>query len=210
MSREIFIRKKVLDILIKTWYNTRMNEEESSELIHGRPPSKFRSPQGIRYTRSLFRDMQQLLAPNDRACDPLYTLQHPWGSLPCFRLLYVAYGDPTGYQLSQDYLEDFSHWQLLMKSAWFRSAKEIWDVELEAKLAAEAMSSIRLFANGSEDVAPAVQLSAAKYLADKQWKKKDVPRGRPSKAEVDGNLKRESSHAADLAADLDRIRLVKK
>ena len=142
----------------------------------------------------------------------MYTLMHDYPGLVNFRRVYVQLADPTGYKLSQLYLEDYDHWTLLMKASWFREAKEAWDKELDAKLASEGLSTIRMFSDGIEGVAPALQLQAAKYLANLEHKK--VPkeaskRGRPTKEEVAGELKTQTQEAATFADDAARIRLVK-
>jgi len=180
------------------------------------PSSPFRHPvTNVRYTRLLFWDQHQLLPIDSRTRDPMFTLHHDKEGLINLRKAYVSLGDPTGYKLSQVYLEDFSHWQLLMKCPWFKEAKEVWDLELDAKLASEGLDAIKTYADGVEGVSPAVQLTAARYLADKAYKRSGKPqssgagRGRPSKEEVEGNLKAETASAAEVAKDLDRIRLVK-
>lgn len=178
-------------------------------------PFSFRHPvNNVRYTRLLFWEQQQLLPNDQKKIDPLFTLHINKPGLINFRQRYVALGDPTGYKISQQLLEDYSHWQLLMKCPWFREAKEIWDAELDAKLASEGLDAIKTYADGVEGVSAAVQLQAARYLADKAYKassKADSAskRGRPSKEEIEGNLKADVASAAEVAKDLDRIRLVK-
>lgn len=188
------------------WYNYSMSSQPTPEI-------RFRNDTNQRYTRQLFVDCQRELTLEDRLIEPPYTLMHDVKGKVNFRKIYVELADPTGYQLAIRYLEDFDHWRLLMKSPWFREAKAIWDEELDAKLKSEGMAAIRLFADGVEGVAPAVQLQAAKYLAGLEHRKKPATekptRGRPSKAEVQGELKRTASDNADIAADFDRIRLVK-
>lgn len=171
----------------------------------------FRNEFNQRYTRQLFWDQHQLLPAELRVREPIYALHR--SDLPGitnFGRVYVQLGDPTGYKVSNVLLEDFSHFNLLMRSEWFREAKAIWDAELEAKLASEGLDAIRMFADGIEGVAPAVQLTAARYLADKGWQKKEAPkRGRPSKEEVKGELKRSVEEEQGIADDLARIRKVK-
>jgi hypothetical protein len=173
----------------------------------------FRSASGARFTKQLFLELWRDLPIENRVRDPMYTLMHEERGLPCFRKLYLEFADPSGYELATRYLEDYNHWELLLRSPWFAEAKEVWDRELDAKLASEGMAAIRSFAHGSEDVNPAVQLSAAKYLADKAFRKTPkapaVARGRPSKAEVEANLKSETQSARDIADDLARIRGVR-
>lgn len=174
-------------------------------------PFSFRHPvNNVRYTRLLFWEQQGLLPIAQQKIDPIYTLHIDKPGLINFRKRYVALGDPTGWKVAQELLEDYSHWQLLMKCPWFREAKEIWDAELDAKLASEGLDAIKQFAGGVEGVSDAITLTAARYLADKAYKRSPKPeaatkRGRPSKEEVEGNLKAETADAAEVAKDLDRI-----
>ena len=173
--------------------------------------SSFRHPDtNVRFTSQLFWDRQQLMLTAQKTREPLYTLHHDKPGLINFRRVYVELADPTGYKIANKLLEDYSHWQMLMKQPWFREAKELWDQELDAKLKSEGLEAIRMFADGIEGVAPAVQLTAARYLADSAHRKtKAAPRGRPSKEEVSGELKREATESSDMAADLARIRSIK-
>lgn len=172
----------------------------------------FRNEFNQRYTRQLFFEQQREMLVENRMIKPMYTLFDDREGLINFGRVYVELADPTGYAVANKLLEDYAHWEMLMKSAWFREAKEVWDRELDAKLKSEGMAAIRMFADGIEGVSPAVQLQAAKYLADGAYKPKGTAapkRGRPSKEEVTGELKRQAADTADIAADLDRIRLVK-
>lgn len=172
-------------------------------------PNPFRAASGSRYTKQLFLELSQELSIECRTKEPMYTLMHERRGLPCFRHIYVALADPTGYELAVRYLEDYNHWEQLMKCTWFREAKEVWDRELDAKLTSEGMKVIRFLAEGNETTPVATQLTAAKYLADKAFRKivKEAPkRGRPTKEEVAGNLTVETQSAREIADDLARIR----
>lgn len=174
--------------------------------------SKFRTKgSNTRYTRQLFAETQNRLVLEKKVIDPLYSLYYDYEGLVNFRKEYVRLGDPTGYKLAELYLEDYDHWQQLMKASWFVEAKAVWDIELDAKLKADAMQEIKKLVS-DEEVAPAVRLSAAKFMATGGHRAKPEPkakRGRPSKEEVEGELKREAELDRDFADDLKRIKLVK-
>ena len=200
----------MVDITSRLCYNTFMADKPSPSTRY--PASPFRSPQtNARWTRQLFWDQQRDLMIEDRLIDPIYTLHHDVPGLVNFRRVYVDLGDPTGYALSQRYLESYDHWLLLMKAPWFRDAKKVWDIELDAKLKSQGMNAIRNLSDGADDVSPAVQLQAAKYLANLEHRKESKPsgRGRPSKEEVQGELKRTAAADKDISDDLARIRAVK-
>lgn len=174
--------------------------------------SPFRGPTNKRYTRVLFYEQWIQLVEEDRADrEPLFSLHQDRPGLVNLRKVYVELGDPTGYALATRYLENYDHWLLLMKCSWFKAAKEAWDVELDAKLKSEGMSAIRAISDGIEGVQASVQLSAAKYLANLEHRKERgaaAKRGRPSAAEVEGELKRTARETSDIENDLARIRAV--
>lgn len=173
--------------------------------------SKFRNKQNGRYTRQLFVENQQTRSNDECTIEPMYSLYYDYAGIPNLRKEYVRLGDPTGYKLTELYFEDYDHWELLMKCKWFAEAKEQWDRELDAKLKSEGMDAVALLAKGSDGVAPAVQLQAAKFLATSahREKKQTAKRGRPSTEEVTGELKKQAEDASDFAADLRRIQAVK-
>lgn len=174
--------------------------------------SKFRNSRNARYTRQLFVENQQVRSNDECTIEPMYSLYYDYDGIPNFRKEYVRLGDPSGYKLAELYLEDYDHWEMLMRCSWFREAKEQWDRELDAKLTAEGMDAVKTLADGGEGVSPAVQLQAAKFMATKAYRDKGdakPKRGRPSKEEVEGNLKQETADAKAFADDLKRIQLVK-
>jgi hypothetical protein len=133
----------------------------------------------------------------------------PW-SLVEFGKAYVSFGDTTGYHMTQAYLNgDYSHWQTLLKCLWFKEAKEAWDEELNAKLAAEGLKTIREIAKDEDHKG---RLQAARILlqrGDASKIRSKGLRGRPSTEEVSGYLK-EAAHAEKaLQDDLERIQVVK-
>ncbi len=171
-----------------------------------------RNDSGQRYTRALFWEMIQEVPVANRPFKPPYTLHGDREGYVNLQRVYVELGDPTGYKLSQLYLENYDHWLFLSKTKWFKEAKIVWDLELDAKLKAEAMTTIRAISDGIEGVPASVTLSAAKFLANSEHRKTPSSasgRGRPSKEEVQGALKEAAREESDLANDLARIRAVK-
>ena len=158
-------------------------------------------------TKILFWENWVNLPFEKRIVDPVFTLHEPRNGLVSFRERYVALGDPTGYKLTQELLfGNYRHWQELMKAKWFLDAKKEWDEELDAKLKAEGLDKIRETAKSDDKQA----LVAAKYLANKEYRDKTGPRrGRPSKEEVQGELKRMSEEEKAIAEDAARLKIVK-
>lgn len=169
----------------------------------------FRTEMNARRSRQLFYEFWCLLPVADRIPSPVFTLHEDRPGLINLGAAYVQLGDPTGYKLSKQYLESYDHFQFFMKSSWFREAKEVWDRELDAKLSSEGLDTIREYAKGEEGVPVSTALAAAKFLANKAYKDKGSPRGRPSKEEVAGNLKQETENASAFADDAARIKLVR-
>lgn len=169
----------------------------------------FRTEMNARRSRQLFYEFWCNLPVDDRLPSPVFTLHEDRPGLINLGAAYVSLGDPTGYKLSKQYLESYDHFQFFMKSSWFREAKEVWDKELDAKLASEGLDSIREYAKGIEGVPSSVTLAAAKFLANKSYKEKNPSRGRPSKEEVAGNLKTETEAAQTYIDDAARIKLVR-
>lgn len=172
---------------------------------------QFRNDCNQRFTRQLFHEQSINLAHEVRAIEAPYSLIGDYDGKVNFRKVYVSLGDPTGYKLASLYLEDYDHWRLLMKCRWFVEAKAIWDLELDAKLASEGLATIRTIADGDETIPASVSLSAAKYLANRDYRKgaNGPAVGRPSREAVEGEIKRQAADAATVADDLARIKLVK-
>lgn len=87
---------------------------------------------------------------------------------------------------------------------YFRVAVEKWLKELKTKMTAEAVEKIR---DLSEDSTPATALSASKYLATHDYSKQGSgpDRGRPSKSELKGELKRQAEILEDDKEAMERM-----
>lgn len=137
--------------------------------------------------------------------EPIFTLYDDKEGLVNVRKTFVELGDPTGYKWAMAYLDSWEHWRILEKCSWFRKALETWRDELAAKVQAEALDIIREIAQRQGDKQ---SLPAARFLAQRAWEKGSV-RGRPSKAELTGELKRAAQAISEEDEDLKRIGLVK-
>ncbi len=160
---------------------------------------KLKSDSGPFYTRALFKEQYYKTAPEDRHPDvwPIFSLHEGDEDLINFGALYVELGDPTGYAISKEVLHSYRHWQALMKCEWFREAKKVWDEELDAKLKAEGVQTLRA-------VASAGNVQAAKFLATLEYKEKRG-RGRPSNEDVKAELKRAAADEKELNDAIARI-----
>jgi hypothetical protein len=107
--------------------------------------------------------------------------------------LYLEHGDPMEYSFARKYLYDWNHWQRLRKNVIVGKHIDDWKRELELSLVSEGVSALIDLALNEKSY------QAAKYLADKGWDKSE--RGRPSKEEVEGELKRRADSDAEFNED---------
>lgn len=164
---------------------------------------------GTYYTSQLFYERYIKMPPNKKVGSPKFTLHRNIEGFVNFGSRYVALEDPSGYKVTQELLNgDYGHWTTLLKQNWFKEAKQQWDRELDAKLMARGLDVMKEIARGDdEEVKPAVRLQAAKFLATRGYVRPEEKstRGRPSKEEVEGELKREAGFQATISEDLARI-----
>lgn len=165
-----------------------------------KPP--YKDPQGRWYTQALFWEPLQDKAEHLWRIEPIFTLYADRPGLISARKTFVAMEDPTGRKWALTYLGDWEHWLRLMKAQWFRDAYEVWIAELNEHLKSKAISKI-LEIMGSENGAQS--LAAAKFIAQEEYNTKK--RGRPTKQELQGELKRAVQQLEVEDEDLERIGL---
>lgn len=166
----------------------------------------YKNESNQRYSKQLFLEQWRTLPIDLRSVEPPFTLNYPRDGFICLREEYIADGDPTGYKTAMRIFGEYSYWEYLNGIGWFKEAKAAWDRELDAKLKSEGVSKIRELAKGDDPKA----LNAAKFLATLEYKKGNtaLKRGRPSKEEIEGNLKEETRNRDAVNEDAARIRLV--
>lgn len=162
----------------------------------------YKSASGHWITKQLFVEQHSLLAEDKRLYEPIFSLNGEPGYIDA-RATFIALGDPTGYLWAMAYLGSFTHFEAFSKSEWFEPHLNNWKAELEAKLKAEAIQIIHQIAKGDSPQA----LMASKYLAGADYKKTASGRGRPSKEEVTGELKRAAEQISSTGQDAERIGL---
>lgn len=138
---------------------------------------------------------------------PVFCLKHDWDSrrsqLIEFHSTFLEERDPTGYRWAQKYLGSYEPFKQMRNAPWFKDFFENEVLpDLHELMKSEALAKVRdIMENGSDGQA----LAAAKYIAEEGWKKK---RGRPTKAEVEGEIRRKARLTSDEEDDLKRIGLV--
>ncbi len=142
-----------------------------------------------------------LEAPGVKDDSVRFSLHNDVEGLINARRSFVHEGDPTGYRWSEKYLDSFQHFERLLESSWFREAFDQWCRELHMKNQSEAIERIKEIASEGADTQ---RLAASKYIAEEGWKRTST-RGRPSKEDLKGELKRLTQIADVTNEDLERI-----
>jgi len=147
-------------------------------------------------TQSLFREMNY----GNTEFDPLYTLkdEDPKGELPSLKQMYIEASDPTEYDFALAAFGEWHHWQLLSELPWMEEYVYQWRTELEIKIRSEAVKVIV-----KESESGKGKYNAAKFLSDAGWLEKK--RGRPSKSEIDRQVKVKAGIEKAIQEDLERI-----
>lgn len=117
---------------------------------------------------------------------------------PSLKKLYIAFADPTEYAFAMEYFGSWEHWKVLQECTWFKPILKEWRKDLEIKLRAEAIATVR-------DAAKHGDVQAAKWLHGISTASEKKGRGRPSKEELEGELKRQVSEDKEMLDDLARI-----
>jgi len=165
-----------------------------------KPPYKGES--GVWLTEALFYQKTFDRPKHRLICRPVFDLYDERPGLINCRTTFVDLKDPTGRKWALTYLGDWNHWLRLMRCQWFREAYEVWIAELNLQLKSEAIAKA-LEIMGGENGAQA--LAAAKFIATQEYDKST--RGRPSKQELDGELKKAAQALSIEDEDLARIGL---
>lgn len=166
----------------------------------------YKNSQGTRFSKQLFYEIWATLFEESKTILPPFTLNTDKPGLINFGKKYMEYGDVTGYKVTMELFKDYSYWDFLMRSSWFREAKEGWDRAIHAKQISIATDALNDIAKNEEDKG---RLSAAKFLFDNGLKGLGLgpaKRGRPSKEEVEGQMKKDAASIKEIEDDLKRIR----
>lgn len=159
------------------------------------PP--YRGPGGHYLTRVLFVDLPKTHPSVEDKYVPVFSLYGPVDGYIDARATFIELRDPTGRLWAERYLGSFEHWKRLSESSWFAPELTKWREELNAIFTSEAILRIQQIAASESTQA----LAASKYLAEQGWV--SSKRGRPTKAEIQGELKREvrklEAHEEDMA-----------
>jgi|TARA_R110002012_G_scaffold65654_2_gene172284 hypothetical protein len=157
--------------------------------------NKFKDSGGKWRTQGLF--LETSYDPN--AMFTLTDTDKTWkgNKYPSLRQLYLATDDPTEYTFATKHLGGWMHWKRLRGNKMLAKKFDEWQDELAIKLASKGVKiAIEIAADGGT-------FQAAKWLADSGWKTRLA--GRPSKDEIEGELKKQARESDEFADDLLRI-----
>jgi hypothetical protein len=118
---------------------------------------------------------------------------------PSLKRLFLEEGDPEEYTFANKYLYDWDHWQRLCKNAIISRQIERWRDELYLSLRSEGMATLIDLAINEKSY------QAAKWLADEGWVKQK--RGRPSKQQIEDEVKRRAQVEEQFADDFQLLQL---
>jgi hypothetical protein len=155
-------------------------------------------------TSGLFRDLVIQKHDINVRYHPVFTLYDDRPGYINARRTFIEEGDPTGCRWAIKYLGDYNHFLALSKADWFQVAFERWQEELNAKLASEALDSVRAIAADENDKG---RLAAARFLHSlvAQKPKETVKRGRPSNKNADAETKAAEAVGRQVEEDYDRL-----
>lgn len=164
--------------------------------------SQFKDPTtGNFYTQSLFFE----ICGSDKS-KAIYTLKehdHEVNGVTykSLKRIYLSYANPHEYEFATENFYSWRHWERVCKNGLIAPYVQEWRDELEIKLRSMGVKEhIRQIQEGGKGA-----LAAARYLANKEWLDKRGA-GRPTKDEVNRELKSVANTKKVVASDLARIR----
>lgn len=160
-------------------------------------PTKVRSDNGIMKTEGLFLEAASKIEAmaNRLPPEPVYTLKdYDHKGYPSMYLIYMD--SATEYEAAMRLLGSWRHWNKLVKAPFFKPYIEEWREERKHREDAIARTALlESIVDGN--------VSAAKTILD-EGKRKGA--GRPTKAEVEGELKKAAGDEANIAHILNRMK----
>ncbi len=163
--------------------------------------SKFRNPvNNNRLLKSLF--WEEVKADKSSCVYTLKDQDHE--GYPSFYRLYMEIDDPTEWEVAQQLVDGWEHWEMLCSCGWFKPYVERYRKEVELRMKSKALVRIRAEAKA----ATRESFNANKYVLEKGWEPKADQkngRGRPSKEEIKKAANEIAATESRLTADFDRI-----
>lgn len=142
--------------------------------------NKFRHPNtNNRYYKALF--FEETGADKSTVVYTLKDVDHE--GFPSLYRLYMELDDPTEWEVANQLMDGWEHWENLCTCTWFKPIVERWRKEVELRMKSKALHRIRSEAKTASKEA----FAANKYILEKGWEPKESSksgRGRPTKDEI--------------------------
>lgn len=166
--------------------------------------TKFRNASGTRLYKAIFHEM--VFGDKPYAQYTLKDYDHEYNGNKYLSLykLYMDMEDLTEYEFANTYLDGWEHWENLCECDWFKPYAARWRKELDLKIKARALKSIKVKAleDGRDGI------DAMKYLLERKWEPKPVGKsgaGRPSKDEIKAKAQDLFDNELEILADRKRL-----
>lgn len=164
----------------------------------------FKDVRGVWRTANLFEET----CDDPAKYPPIYSLKdEDTSSCVSLKRLYLLMEDVTEYNFARMCLGSWEHWENITQSWALKPHIEHWrellDIQLKAKY-------LQLIKNTAEESEGPNALNATKYLLEATTShggSKASKRGRPSKAEKEGHLKKEMRDSQTIKNDAERLGL---
>jgi len=163
-------------------------------------PDQLKDSNNAPLTQSLF------VETNGTDKDPIMTLgdndlDMDGKTLYSLKKIYMEEADPEEYRVAIRIFGSWAHWKRLLDNKKIMKYIIQYREELDVSIRSEAVRS--LIVSASLDSPKGI--SAAKYIAEKGWKKRKA--GAPSREEVKSELKAQVEIDAELEEDMKRLNL---
>ena len=159
---------------------------------------EFKDTQNRYRTQSLFAEYE---IPNYPA---YFTLSRE--GKPGYISLYQKYmeiADPTEWEFSQKMFGSWEHWELLTTKLWFKNHVKRWRDELRVRLFSEQRRKMEEISISGKTATERMQ--ALRWLAAQDKAPVKSTRGRPSRDEIDSQIKRELEALEEISNDANRL-----
>ena len=168
--------------------------------------NKFKNAVGAHLLKALFYEM----AVDFERPDVLYTLkQEDTADIQdsskvylSIHRLYVEMEDASEYEFAKKYFDNWTHWKKLIECNWFKPYLAEMREELDVKLKARALNSLRKVAT---DKLNKNHYMANKFIIDHGLGVKSDNRGRPSKEKIKAEADKMFSAKTEIDEDYARI-----
>lgn len=122
---------------------------------------------------------------------------------PCLHCKFIQEKDPTGRKFADKHVGGWHHFQRLLKFKAFKEKHKEWMEELAEINKSEAIARVQELMLSEKE---AISLASAKYIAEQGWEKKPTStRGRPSKTQVEAEIKNQARKESAVDRDFERI-----